>query len=95
MSRPPLTRQSTVVAAGNQVSSPVGEEAVILNVGEGVYYGVNAVGTRVWELIQRPASVDDIVQTIGREYDVAADRCERDVLGFLARLVESGLAETK
>jgi hypothetical protein len=89
-----LTRQSTVVATGDQVSSPVGEEAVILDVGEGMYYGVNPVGSRVWELIQRPTSVDDICQTIHREYDVAADRCESDVLAFLERLVDSGLAET-
>ena len=88
-----ITRDSTVVAAENQVSSAVEGEAVILETGRGTYYGLDPIGTHVWALIQEPASVASICETLVSEYDVAPARCEADVLVLLNQLGESGLVE--
>lgn len=90
-----LTRDSTVVASPEQTSSRVGEEVVVLGLEEGVYYGLDAVGARVWELIREPRAVADICETIVREYDVDDDRCARDVLDLLAALAERRLIEIR
>lgn len=49
-----VLESSVVVAVGEQISSNLGGEAVILNLKTGVYHGLNQVGTQIWNLIQQP-----------------------------------------
>jgi hypothetical protein len=88
-----ISRSSTVVATREQVSSSVAEEEVILNFRDGAYYGLDAVGARVWRLIQEPRTLAEVCEAIASEYDVAPERCERDVIALFRRLAESGLIE--
>jgi Coenzyme PQQ synthesis protein D (PqqD) len=82
-----LSRSSTIVVAGNQAFCNLAEEAVILDLKAGVYYGLNSVGARVWDLIQKPKTVEQVRDAILEEYDVDLDRCERDLLVLLQDLV--------
>jgi coenzyme PQQ synthesis protein D (PqqD) len=84
---------STVVAVPNQVSSSLGDEAVILELTQGVYYGLNEVGARIWELLQQPRRVGEIRDLILDEYEVAPQTATRDLLALLAELAERGLIE--
>ena len=81
-----LSPDSTVWAGTEQVSCELDDEAVILNLADGIYYGLNSVAARVWSLIQRPKSVQAICDTIESEYDVPPERCARDVTGLLLQL---------
>ena len=81
-----FTRDSFVVVTDEQVSTALGDETVILGMRDGVYYGLDAVGARVWTLIASPRRVSDLVQTITREFDVAAEVCERDLLALLEEM---------
>lgn len=90
-----ISTDSMVVAAKDQVSSDLGEEAVILDVASGTYYGLDAVGLRVWDLVQEPRRVADIVTAIVAEYDVDRDRCEQDVLLLLNGLAAKGLVQVR
>lgn len=88
-----ITADSIVVAAPAQLSASVGDDAVIAGVARGNYYGLNAVGARVWQLIQTPTRPRDLRQTLAAEYDVTAEACEADVLELLERLHDEGLIE--
>jgi trimethylamine:corrinoid methyltransferase-like protein len=90
-----LSERSTVVAVQDQVSSDLGGEVAILDLAGGVYYGLDAVGARVWELVQKPIEVHEIQETIIEEYDVDRARVERDVHAFLKRLTDEGLVEVR
>ncbi|MDQ3661538.1 MAG: lasso peptide biosynthesis B2 protein [Actinomycetota bacterium] len=83
-----LSELSTVVAVKDQVSSDLGGEVTILDLGGGIYYGLDAVGARVWELAWEPIEVNQIQETIMEEYDADRARIERDVLALLQRLAE-------
>jgi hypothetical protein len=84
---------STVVAVQDQVSSVVDGEAVILGLTSGVYYGLDPVGTRIWELIKEPASVAQVRDALLAEYEVEPERCEADLLELLQRLLDEGMIE--
>jgi hypothetical protein len=88
-----ISRDSTVVAAEGQVSSALGGEVAILDLKAGTYYGLDAVGAQVWELIQEPKRVSEVRDAILEEYEVEPDRCERDVITLLQRLADEGLVE--
>lgn len=87
----PLMVGSTVTATKEQISSEVAGETVILDLKGGVYFGLDAIGSRVWSLIQRPATVAEIRDALTREYDVDPERCERDVLALLGQMAERSL----
>ena len=89
----PLSRTDTVVAVRDQVSCTLQDEAVVLHLGEGVYYGLNPVGATVWNALQEPKTIEQLVHIVTSEYQVQAGECERDVLQLLARLQEVGLVE--
>jgi hypothetical protein len=67
-------------------------EAVLLDTQGGAYFGLNVVGTRVWELIGTEGTTKRaIVAALLREFDVAADTLERDVTELVAGLEKRGL----
>lgn len=85
------TSESVVVASDDQVSTTVGGDVVILGMRDGVYYGLDAVGARIWELIRAPRRVADLVATLTSEFDVDAAQCERDLVALLHDLEQRAL----
>ncbi|MDJ0774226.1 MAG: PqqD family protein [Mastigocoleus sp. MO_167.B18] len=84
---------SIVSAAKEQISSELGEEAIILNLKSGVYHGLNEVAAKIWNLIQKPKSVDDVRAILLEEYEVDFQQCDRDLKELLQELTKVGLIE--
>jgi hypothetical protein len=60
-----------------------------------MYYGLDSVGARVWNLIQEPRTVKELRDILTSEYEVDTYRCERDLITLLQRLVDEGLVEVE
>ena len=84
-----------MVAAKDQVSSDLGGEVAILDLKAGMYYGLDEVGARIWELIQEPRAVREVHNMLLSQYDVERERCERDLLSLLQQLADEGLVEVR
>ncbi len=95
MTAPAIPPSATIVVAGDLVASEFGDEIVILSLRDGVYYGLEDVGARIWRMLHGPVSVIDIRDAILAEYDVEPTRCEQDVCAVLAHLAEMGLVEIR
>jgi len=88
-----IARQATVVAVKDQISCNVAEEAVILHITTGTYFGLNEVGAAVWNLIQSPRTVAEIVAELQQRFEVSADQCEADLLRLFQELDQAGLVQ--
>ena len=66
-------------------------EAVLLNLKTGAYFGLDPVGTRIWQLLQGHDLVSDIAERIREEFDVSEERCTEDLLNLVAEMESSGL----
>jgi hypothetical protein len=66
-------------------------EAVLLNLKTGVYFGLNPIGTRIWELLADNSMIRDVVDAIVGEYDVAAQVCAEDVIALIADMQKHSL----
>jgi hypothetical protein len=88
-----ISINSTVKVTKDHVASDLGGEVAILNLKNGVYYGLDSVGARVWELIQEPKTVNEIQDSILAEYDVESERCKQDLLSLFTRMAAEGLIE--
>ena len=88
-----FSESARVTVSKELVSCDMDEDAVILNLKDGEYHELNAMGARIWELIQEPQSVADLKAVILAEYDVDAETCERDVQDLLRSMVEKELVQ--
>ena len=69
------------------------DEAVILDLKSQRYYGLDLVGTRMWQLLAEHGRVDEVVRAMLDEFDVEEEQLREDVSTFLSKLEEQGLVE--
>ena len=67
------------------------DEAVLLNLDSGQYFGLDPIGTRIWNLLAEGKALPEVTSMIVTEYEVDAVRCEADLLKLLGDLEEQGL----
>lgn len=66
-------------------------EAVLLDLGSGRYFGLNAVGTRIWMLLEAGSTVPEAAAVVGAEFDADAGQVAQDVAELVAELSARGL----
>jgi len=95
MSFPEVTPESTVIASSEQVACDVGDETVVLNLKDGIYYGLNSVAASVWRSIQQERKVAEIRDMLVQEYEVDPEACMDDLFALISQLMEWRLVEMK
>ena len=69
----------------------LGGETVLLNLANENYFGLDEVGTRVWQLLGETHSANAVFTRLIEEYDVSAEQLRTDVGRLIAELVTAGL----
>lgn len=69
-------------------------EAVLLDLKSQRYFGLDAVGTRIWQLLEELRRPEAVLTAMLEEFDVSREQLEGDLEAFLARLREAGLILT-
>jgi Coenzyme PQQ synthesis protein D (PqqD) len=83
-----------VVVSRRQLSTTLGDEVVILGLDDEVYYGLDGAGARLWNLLQTPRSLIEVVEILLQEFDVTRDRLTADLRALFESLNERGLLTT-
>ena len=88
------------VSFSQKVSSPedvlfrdMGGESVLLNLDNENYYGLDEVGTRMWDVLTTSTSIQTAYETLLAEYDVAPEVLQQDITRLVEDLVAQGLLE--
>lgn len=71
----------------------LGDEAVVLNLASGMYFGLNVVALRMWQLIDRFGSLQAVRDAVLSEFDVDAETATRDVTSLVGELSARGLVK--
>jgi hypothetical protein len=95
MKRENLSIKSVVSQIEDIVASDIDGEKVMMSMKRGRYYSLDPVGSRVWEMIERPIKVSDLIDMLMLKYDVDRETCECDTLTFLEELLESGILQIR
>ena len=88
-----LSLSSRVRIGDDTLFQELGGETVLLELSRGVYYGLDEVGTRIWTLLTEGRSLQDTVDVLVGEYDVAPARAAEDVVRLVSELEERRLLE--
>ncbi|HCT30460.1 MAG TPA: lasso peptide biosynthesis PqqD family chaperone [Bacteroidales bacterium] len=83
--------ESIIKRSSGLVSTDVDGEKVMMSVENGEYFGLDSVGSRIWEMIENPVKVETLIDYLIDEFDVSKQQCEIDTLEFLNELLEKKL----
>jgi hypothetical protein len=86
-----LSLDRSVRLAEGVVFRELDGETVILNLETGMYFGLDPVGTRIWQLCQQQGVLRSVFQSMQSEYDASAEELEADLLGLVEQLSAKGL----
>ena len=89
----PITKDTVVSRTKEVLASKMDGETIMMSIASGSYYGMDNIGSRIWELIAEPIRVSDLCDRLMEEFDVAFDQCLADVIAFLNALGENRLIE--
>ncbi|MBP6824690.1 MAG: PqqD family protein [Acidobacteria bacterium] len=82
-----------VVVAPDTLINVVGEEAVLLNLKNEQYYGLDVMGTEMWQVLTASGSISEAYEKLLGEYDVSAEVLQKDLNDLLVKLLSNGLVE--
>ena len=88
-----LSFTERIVIAPDILVRMVGDESVLLNLNTEMYLGLDAVGTRMWTVLQDSGSLQEACARLLEEFDVDADRLRADLDEFVATLRAQGLIQ--
>ena len=87
-----VTLNTTLSRNGDILYASVdSEEVVMLSVTAGKYYGLNAVGARIWELLEHPMTLAQLCAKICEDFEVDMKTCEAAVLKFAEEIIDNGI----
>ncbi len=84
-----------IIFSESVFAQEVDGEMVLLDMNSENYFGLDEVGTTIWQAMQEKETLQDVYDAMIEQYEVAPDVLENDLLEFAEKLRESGLIEIK
>ncbi|MEM7011500.1 MAG: lasso peptide biosynthesis PqqD family chaperone [Verrucomicrobiota bacterium] len=88
-----ITANDSVHRREDLLTSSIDEDTVLLSLETNNFYGINEVGSRIWELLESPIAVTNLCRQLLDEFEVSEELCREHVLLFLNSLAKDGLVE--
>ena len=82
---------STFSVSQEVLSQEVSGETVLLDMQSESYFGLDAVGTRIWQLLQEKHSLQEVFDVMLEEYEVEEKQLEKDLNELLNKLIDEEL----
>ena len=86
-----MTLASRVSVSPEVLLQEIGGESVLLDIASENYFGLNQVGTRIWQLLDGGSDLRSAYDAVLAEYDVPAEQLEHDVIALVGQLADAGL----
>lgn len=71
--------------------SKIDDEMILMSIEADSYFGLDPIASRIWELLEQPLDLDELVEKLMEEYEVDAETCREDVQALLEDLQGRGL----
>lgn len=82
-----------ITFADTVFAQEVDDEMVILDMESENYFGLDEVGTSIWQAMQEHGTLQEVFDALLEQYEVEPDVLEKDLSDFVEKLLESGLVE--
>ena len=86
-----LDLQCVVQRAPEILAAEADKDLVMVSIANGFYYAVSDVAREIWEAIERPKKVSDLIDDLATSYNIDPTICRTETLSFLEDLRSEGL----
>lgn len=87
----PLSLTSTIRRSEDNLHTEMGDTVVLMSIGKGNYYSLDAIGADIWRRLEGQVQVADLCTSLSNDYEADSETIRRDVLALLERLASEGL----
>jgi len=84
-----------IIFSDTVFAQEVDGEMVLLDMNSENYFGLDEVGTAIWQAMQESGSLEKVYHAMLEQYEVEPEVLQKDLLEFAQKLSDSGLAEVK
>ena len=91
MEKSNLTNGTHLVRNQTLFTSEIDEDLVMMDDVNGLYFGLNPIARKIWELLEQPLTEAALVEQLVIIYEVSAEQCQTDIAPFLDQLLERHL----
>jgi hypothetical protein len=85
------TQNGRVKARDGVMFREIAGESVLLNLDSETYFGLDDVGTTMWNVLVAAPSIEGAFAVLAGEFEVEPDTLRADLCAFVERLAEAGL----
>jgi Coenzyme PQQ synthesis protein D (PqqD) len=90
-----LTLNAIIQRDPEVIAAEVDQDLIMVSVATGCYYGLSDVAREIWDAIERPKRISDLVCDLTASFHVDSCSCEEQTLSFLEALLAEGLLQVK
>src|SRR5262249_25027318 len=90
-----LTLNSIIQRNPEVIAAEADQDLIMVSIATGYYYGVSDVAREIWDAIESPKRVANLVNALTAKYNVDTSSCEEQLLSFLEALLSEGLLQVK
>jgi hypothetical protein len=92
---PELNLDCTVQRDRETIAAETDQDIVMVSIANGAYYAVSDVARAIWEAIEQPKKVSDLVDDLSSSYNIDRSKCEEETLSFLRDLLSERLLQVR
>lgn len=89
-----LSTNTVISRLPDLLHTEVDGEVVLMSVDTGRYYGLDEIGTNIWNCLEEPRKVSDLIDAMKNDYEDDSGTIEFDTLAFLNRMADEKLIES-
>ena len=86
-----ISKQTALRQNPNICSREFDGETVMMDEKLENYFGLDEIGTRIWQLLEQKRTIEQLCQQLVREYNVDFDQCHADIEPFLRQLIDDNM----
>jgi len=75
------------------LSSRMDNETVMMHPESGKYFSLNPVATRIWEMLETPKTIEDLVKVLLDEFEAQPEVCKKETTEFIRILLEKEMLD--
>lgn len=77
------------------VEGQLDDSQIVMDIERGKYFGLNSLGRKIWELLESPLTLDEIINRLLSEYQVSEEVCYKEVSSFINKAISLGIIEKR
>lgn len=88
-----MSLKKKITFADTVFAQEVDGEMVLLDMESENYFGLDEVGTVIWQAIQEKEFLQEVIEMLLEQYEVTPEVLEKDLMVFVENLQKNGLVK--